>query len=89
MKIVDDLNLVLASIDDDYYDDLTDADETILHLAAASSETPDLFNVVLKYSSDFACQEDAKGAKAIDYARQNENIAKSQQVLELLNRCTK
>ena len=89
MKIVDNLNLVLASIDNDYYDVLTDADETILHLAAASSETPELFNVVLKYSSDFACQEDAKGAKAIDYARQNENIAKSQQVLELLNRCAK
>ena len=81
------LDLIFAMLDEKYHDDVTENDETVLHLAAASARTHELFDVALQYSSGFLCEVDAKGAKAIDYARQNQNIAKSKQILELQNQC--
>jgi hypothetical protein len=81
------LNLVFNSIDDGYYDELTSADESILHLSAGSATSKDVFDVVLKNSTSFACKEDSKGARAIDYARLNPNINSSPQVLTLQNMC--
>ena len=84
---VEKLKLIFNSIDDGYYDVLTSADESILHLSAASATSKEVFDVVLQNSNSFACEGDSKGAKAIDYARQNQNIKGSQQVLTLQNMC--
>jgi hypothetical protein len=85
---VDKLNLVFNSIDDSYHDEPTNSDASILHLNAATAASPEIFSVVLKNSVLFACKEDSKGAKAISYARQNQNIAKSPPVIKLLNQCS-
>lgn len=84
---VEKLNLIFNSIDDGYHDELTTANENILHLSAASAISKEVFDVVLQNSKSFACDEDSKGAKAIDYARQNQNINSSPQVLALQNMC--
>jgi ankyrin repeat protein len=81
------LSLIFAMLEEKYHDDVTENDETVLHLAAASARTPELFDVALQYSSGFLCEVDAKGAKAIDYARRNPKIAKSKQILALQNEC--
>ena len=88
-KIVDveKLNLVFAMTNIKDHKELTENEESVLHLAAAAATSPDLFEVVYLYSSDFLCEVDKKGAKAIDYARKNPNISQSKIVLELQNQC--
>lgn len=73
--------------DEKYFDDTTEAGETILHLAAASADSPDLFQVTLDFSAEIFCEKDSKSAQAIDYAKRNVSIAKSQAVLTLQNQC--
>lgn len=81
------LEALYLTTEEKYFDDTTEAGETILHLAAASADSPDLFQVTLDFSTEFLCEEDNKGARAIDYAKRNVKIAKSQSVLTLQNQC--
>lgn len=81
------LDVIYALVDEKYYDDKTENGETILHLAAAAATDPELFEITMLYSEDFLCEEDNKGAKAIDYAKRNSDIAKSTPVLKLQNSC--
>lgn len=88
-KIIDTdkLNLIFAMTKTKDHKTLTKDKESVLHLAAASAVSPELFAIVYSYSSDFLCEVDKRGARAIDYARKNPNISKSEIVLELQNEC--
>jgi len=83
----DNIRMVFDRINSDYHDDKGEAESTVLHYVAQYTKKPGILAIVMDYSQKFLCSVDARGAKAIDYARKNKHLFGTEQFLILQNSC--
>ena len=84
---LDHINLFFKLTDKKFHKKTNEKDMTVLHSAATFADNPAVLSAVMEYSEEFMCDEDSKGAKAIEYAKRNENLSGTEQLLKLQNWC--
>lgn len=87
MSDADNFRMLFDRTNSDYHDDKDKAEATVLHYVAQYTTKPKILAIVMDYSQKFLCSIDARGAKAIDYARKNKHLFGTEEFLILLNSC--